>query len=174
MTDNSPSETPSSHGILGTLALVAGVVLLVGRSLEAVQSLPGLPRFWHRHDALWIGLGFVAIAFGVWLLARTSSAIDHDGWRPTRSGRRFDKLILYTRPGCHLCDEARRVLDEHRRWLPEIIEVDIDHDPRLVERYGTCVPVVSLDGKVRFRGKVSAELLRRLIEGTPASYENVP
>jgi hypothetical protein len=48
-----------------------------------------------------------------------------------------------------------------------MLEVDIDRDPELVARFSTCVPVVELDGKVRFRGRVNEVLLRRLIAATP-------
>ena len=41
--------------------------------------------------------------------------------------------------------------------------VDIDDDPALRERFDTCVPVVEIDGQVRFRGRVEPKLLRRII-----------
>lgn len=41
--------------------------------------------------------------------------------------------------------------------------VDIDQDPRLRERFDQCVPVVEIDGKIRFRGKVNPVLLDRLL-----------
>ena len=44
-----------------------------------------------------------------------------------------------------------------------IDEVDIDGDPKLVARHGTSVPVVAVDGKVRFRGVVNPVLLDRLL-----------
>lgn len=168
MTAAHPSDKISSHGILGSLLLAAGLILLVLRGFESMQTLSGFPRFWHNNETLWWGLGVSLFGFGAWLLGRTQT-VDDRGWRPARSGRRFQKLILYTRVGCHLCEEARQILDEHSRWLPAVVEIDIDHDPRLVERYGTCVPVVSLDGKVRFRGRVSPALLRRLLEATPVA-----
>ncbi|MEX0938862.1 MAG: glutaredoxin family protein [Pirellulales bacterium] len=67
---------------------------------------------------------------------------------------------LYTRPGCHLCDEARAELE---RQGFQVEAVEIDPDPELVERYGDCIPVVVIDGKERFRGRVSPMLLRRLL-----------
>lgn len=70
-------------------------------------------------------------------------------------------VILYTRAGCHLCDEAKAEL---RRQGLSPREVDIDDDPSLVERYGECVPVVVIDGKERFRGRVDGFLLRRLMK----------
>ncbi len=69
-------------------------------------------------------------------------------------------VILYTRTGCHLCDEAEQTLVEHG-LIPQ--SVDIDADPELVERFDTCVPVVEIDGKIRFRGCVNPMLLKRLL-----------
>jgi glutaredoxin len=69
---------------------------------------------------------------------------------------------IYTRPGCHLCEEAEALLRKHG-LEPQL--VDIDADPQLRERYTTCVPVVVIDGKERFRGRVNEVLLRRLLTG---------
>jgi glutaredoxin len=69
-------------------------------------------------------------------------------------------VILYTRTGCHLCDDALAMLMNH--GLDPTI-VDIDADPELRDRFNACVPVVEIDGKVRFRGKVDPLLLRRLL-----------
>jgi hypothetical protein len=41
--------------------------------------------------------------------------------------------------------------------------VDIDADPKLLAGFDTCVPVVEIDGKVRFRGRVDPILLRRIL-----------
>ena len=69
-------------------------------------------------------------------------------------------IIVYTRAGCHLCDEACAMLA--RFGLP-YDSVDIDADPQLRARYDQCVPVVVIDGKERFRGRVDELLLRRLL-----------
>jgi len=92
---------------------------------------------------------------------------DSDRWKPSRPGIRFGRVVLYTRQGCPLCDHAKQTLSKYAPYLPEIEEVDIHSDGKLVERFGTCIPVVEVDGKVRFRGQVNDGLLRRLIEGTP-------
>lgn len=68
--------------------------------------------------------------------------------------------VLYTRQGCHLCEEAAQTLVDHG-LRPTLI--DIDADPLLRARFDTCVPVVEIDGKIRFRGRVNAVLLRRII-----------
>jgi glutaredoxin len=70
------------------------------------------------------------------------------------------KVVLYTRAACHLCDDAR-VLLESEGLSPE--SFDIDADPALREKFDTCVPVVEIDGVVRFRGRVEPVLLRRLL-----------
>jgi hypothetical protein len=43
------------------------------------------------------------------------------------------------------------------------ILIDIDADPELRQRFDTCIPVVEIDGKIRFRGHVNRMLLRRII-----------
>ena len=70
------------------------------------------------------------------------------------------QVLLFTRAGCHLCEQAAELLRQHGLTPTPI---DIDADPHLRERYDTCVPVVVIDGKERFRGKVNAVLLQRLI-----------
>jgi glutaredoxin len=72
------------------------------------------------------------------------------------------EATLYTRRGCHLCDEAAAVL---AKYGLEVVETDVDSDPELVRRYTDCVPVVVIDGKERFRGRVDEVLLRRLLNG---------
>jgi glutaredoxin len=69
-------------------------------------------------------------------------------------------IVLYTREGCHLCDAAREVIERHG-IAPRCI--DIDSDPALRERFDTCVPVVEIEGRVRFRGRVDPVLLRRIL-----------
>ena len=69
-------------------------------------------------------------------------------------------IVLYSRRGCCLCDQAKAVIAAQGL---AVREVDIDGDPQLRERYDQCVPVVVIDGKERFRGRVNEVLLRRLI-----------
>ena len=70
------------------------------------------------------------------------------------------QVILYSRQGCHLCDEAYEVLKRHDL---DITLIDIDTDQALYQRYRNCIPVVTIDGKERFRGSVNEILLRRLL-----------
>lgn len=53
-------------------------------------------------------------------------------------------LVLYGRPGCHLCDDARAVLE---RLGHPFEEVDIESDDSLLRRYLERIPVVALDGE---------------------------
>jgi len=79
-------------------------------------------------------------------------------------------LVLYTRPGCHLCDEARDSIqsvleDRAARGLPipRRVDKDIDRDPDLQAAYGMTVPVVEL-GDRRLDLAVSAGRIRRLLQ----------
>jgi predicted thioredoxin/glutaredoxin len=74
---------------------------------------------------------------------------------------RKPRVVLYTRSGCHLCEVAEEVLRAHG-LAPEIVDIDVDPDLRT--RFDTCVPVVEIDGRVRFRGRVDPELLRRILK----------
>jgi glutaredoxin len=71
------------------------------------------------------------------------------------------RVTLYTRAGCHLCEEAERVLTAERAATAFHLElVDVDRDPVLQRRYGVRVPVVAVDGVELFEYEVPADLLR--------------
>jgi glutaredoxin len=73
------------------------------------------------------------------------------------------QVVLYTRRGCHLCDDAwQRLRKARRRHGFTLTTVDVDTDAELVARFGETVPVVAVNGKVRFRGAVNEVLLTRL------------
>ena len=66
-------------------------------------------------------------------------------------------FTVYTRAQCCCCHKALDVLKEaQQRFGFAIEEVDVDSDPKLVAQFDTDVPVVALNGKVRFRGVVNA------------------
>jgi glutaredoxin len=69
-------------------------------------------------------------------------------------------VVIYTRNGCHLCEEAEALL-KTQGIAPQLI--DVDADEALRERFNECVPVVEIDGKIRFRGRVDPVLLKRLL-----------
>lgn len=75
------------------------------------------------------------------------------------------KVTLYTREGCHLCHEARRLLEEERHRHPFELEVlDVDAEPGLAERFGEQVPVVFLQGRKAFKYRVDPRRLRRRLD----------
>jgi glutaredoxin len=78
-------------------------------------------------------------------------------------------LILYSRPGCGLCDETRELLEALLRQRaaegrpePRLLERDIDSDPALQRAFFTTIPVVEL-GDRRLELATSASALRRLL-----------
>lgn len=72
-------------------------------------------------------------------------------------------VVLYTRQGCHLCDDAHRLLaSRQEKFGFRLLLVDIDFEAVLVERYGSSVPVVEVNGVERFRGPIAPGLLDRL------------
>jgi glutaredoxin len=73
-------------------------------------------------------------------------------------------VTLYGKPGCHLCDEARAVVERVRAQRAfELREVDVTLDPGLYRDYGERIPVLVLDGEQLFEFHVEeAVLLERL------------
>ena len=58
------------------------------------------------------------------------------------------KLTLYSKPGCHLCDEMKAVIDAVATRVPLALDVvDITTDPALAVRYGVDIPVLLIEGK---------------------------
>ncbi|MBX7104795.1 MAG: glutaredoxin family protein [Gemmataceae bacterium] len=86
--------------------------------------------------------------------------------RRRRAALAHVNIVLYARPGCHPCDDAKSLLENRRRHWGFQFEVrNVDNDATQCERYGNCVPVVVVDEKVRFRGRVEPVLLDRLLRG---------
>lgn len=74
------------------------------------------------------------------------------------------KITLYTRKGCCLCDDAKRVIRAARERVRfDLDEVDIDADPKLEKLYNDEVPVIAINGTKAFKYRVSVdELIRKL------------
>lgn len=72
--------------------------------------------------------------------------------------------MLYMRPGCHLCDVAREVIETvGRRHGFEYEEVDVETDEKLELEYGLRIPVVTVDGVERFEIRVDERELEELV-----------
>ena len=71
------------------------------------------------------------------------------------------RITLYSRPGCHLCDEARIVIERVCADLGEsYVERSVDADPALRERYGEEIPVTLVDGRQHDFWRVDETRLR--------------
>jgi len=75
-------------------------------------------------------------------------------------------VLLYSRPGCHLCDEARAViLAERERTGFAFEEVDVESDDALELEYGIRIPVVLVDGEEAFEIAVDRAAFSRAVAG---------
>lgn len=73
-------------------------------------------------------------------------------------------FVMYTRQGCHLCDQAWTQLSRYQRLHRfHLQSEDVDANPEWKAKFNTCVPVVEINGKVRFRGQINEVLLQRLL-----------
>ena len=75
-------------------------------------------------------------------------------------------LTLYSRPGCHLCDEMKAAVERVARAADAPItieEIDISTDPGLEARYGLEIPVLLIDGRKAAKFRVTEGELTRLL-----------
>jgi Glutaredoxin-like domain (DUF836) len=79
-------------------------------------------------------------------------------------------VTLYSRPGCHLCDEARAEILAMRRALPafDLREVDIETEERLLRAYLERIPVVEVDGEIVSELVFDSPRLRGKLDNLPA------
>jgi glutaredoxin len=74
------------------------------------------------------------------------------------------QVTLYGKPGCHLCEEAREVVERVRAQRPfELEEVDITRDPSLEARYRERIPVIAIDGEEALELVIEASELERCL-----------
>jgi hypothetical protein len=73
-------------------------------------------------------------------------------------------LTLYSRPGCHLCDEMKTVVARVARTMPlSLDEIDISTDATLEAAYGLEIPVLLVNGKLAAKYRVGEDELRRVL-----------
>ncbi|WP_345215170.1 glutaredoxin family protein [Georgenia halophila] len=76
------------------------------------------------------------------------------------------RVVLYGRDGCHLCARARDVLERVSAETGEgYVEVDVDTDDDLRERYGELVPVVTVDGVQQGYWRIEGDRVRAALTG---------
>ena len=74
-------------------------------------------------------------------------------------------VVFYTRPGCHLCEEAEREIEAARcRPLYTFEKINVETDPDLTRRYGYDIPVVTVDGTVAFKHRLAADDFKRAVK----------
>jgi glutaredoxin len=75
------------------------------------------------------------------------------------------EVTLYTRPGCHLCEEAKvAIAPLLREFGAALREISIENDPVLEERYGWDIPVVFLGPRKAAKHRVDVEQFRRQLQ----------
>jgi glutaredoxin len=84
------------------------------------------------------------------------------------------RVTLYSKPGCHLCDDARAVIERVCAEVGESYdEVSILDDPALLERYAEEIPVTLVDGKQHDFWRVDEARLRAALAARPPLYLTV-
>ncbi|QDU80007.1 hypothetical protein Pla110_17290 [Polystyrenella longa] len=147
--------------------------------MDRNTGLPfNMPSSWYKSKMIFFFMALFALPTSYLLMRKPPGAYDTSE-APEVALPNFRTFRFYTRNGCPLCDEALEIVKRYENVLPEIEVYDVDRDAELVERFNTCVPVVEIDGKIRFRGNVNEVLFRRLIEASarnsqPASGQVVP
>jgi glutaredoxin len=75
------------------------------------------------------------------------------------------QIEIYSRPDCHLCDEAKVIIDRVRKRYPFTVRViNIEEDPALESAYGTEIPVVCINGSKAFKYHVDERELEQKVK----------
>jgi glutaredoxin len=77
------------------------------------------------------------------------------------------QVIIYSRPACHLCEEAKEVI-EAAVCAGEyaLHEVNIESDPELLKRYRYDIPVITINGVEAFRHRLTSEEFRTALRNS--------
>jgi glutaredoxin len=74
-------------------------------------------------------------------------------------------VTLYTRPGCHLCEEAKTAIAPVLRELGAVLhEINIDEDAALKELYGWDIPVIFIGQRKAAKHRVDLRQFRRQLQ----------
>ncbi|MDA1229401.1 MAG: glutaredoxin family protein [Planctomycetota bacterium] len=118
-----------------------------------------MPAVWDTSRGMHLFLCCGMFVFAAILLKSPQNSDEPESTTPL-----FRTCEMLTRPGCELCDEALGVLIGFQNALPPIVTTDITNNPQLTRQFGESIPVVLLDGRVRFRGAVDPLLMQRLVD----------
>ena len=83
------------------------------------------------------------------------------------------RVVVFSRPGCHLCDEAKLAIEAAQcRDKYTLEEINIESDPDLLRRYQYDIPVITINGLEAFRHRLTSEAFRERLQaasgGKPA------
>jgi glutaredoxin len=74
-------------------------------------------------------------------------------------------VTLYSKAGCHLCDEAKAAIAPLlREFRATLREIDIEGDATLIERFGCDIPVIYIGRKKAAKHRVNLEQFRRQLQ----------
>ena len=83
------------------------------------------------------------------------------------------RVIVYSKPGCHLCEEAKAViLSSGCETLFTLTEVNIETDPKLKRKYQYDIPVVAINGLETFMHRVDAREFCGEIQRVSTDYKD--
>ena len=73
-------------------------------------------------------------------------------------------VTIYSRPGCHLCDDMKAVVKNVARTIPLTLEeIDISADAALEAQYGLEIPVLMIGGKKAAKYRIAEDALVRIL-----------
>jgi hypothetical protein len=79
---------------------------------------------------------------------------------------RVAQLTIYSRPGCHLCEDMKAVVERVGRKVPiRLEEINIEGDQDLERRYGAEIPVLMIEGRKAAKFRIAEEALLRALRG---------
>ena len=90
-------------------------------------------------------------------------------WMRARAANRHSSITvrIYSKPECHLCDQAHEFLRAEQRRLGFHLDyVDINSSDELTKQFAACVPVIEVNGRTFFRGRINPVLWKRLMRAT--------
>ncbi|MCH2210465.1 MAG: glutaredoxin family protein [Fuerstiella sp.] len=175
MNEPGEHEVQELNRRIGTMLLLMGaamcLLMFIDRSGLTIRTLPG---FWYRSRPLHLLVCAGFFLGGLYLLRDRSPTTnaDSENLNPNREEYPvFERVRLFTRSDCALCEEATDILELYGAWMPEIEFIDITGDSKMEEQHGLCVPVIEIDDRVRFRGRIDTVLLQRLIDARRRRFD---
>jgi glutaredoxin len=82
------------------------------------------------------------------------------------------QVTFYTKAGCHLCEDARALLDDIATQVPyELTEIDIRGDLAIFEQYRYRIPVIVIDETILIEGRIEYSELASALGGTAESKQ---